>query len=146
MPASVTSATGAAGGDQVEHLGDACDLGVLVGDRHPHAGDAGVLQQPTGATGVLAADQRRGAQRLDRTRRQVAEVADRCGDEHQADAGTVAAAESLAELDHVADVQPPPAERAGLGLDAPSARSSTGMPSRWRLIRIVLSTTPSASR
>ena len=46
----------------VEELGDGRrggGLGVLVGDQQARAGDAGVLQQPAGAAGVLAHDRRR---------------------------------------------------------------------------------------
>ena len=51
--------------------------------RSAGAPDAGVLEQAAGPPGVLAADERRTGQRLDRPRRQVAEVADRRADEHE---------------------------------------------------------------
>ena len=67
--------------EYAEHLVDAVVFGVIVGHDQALGADAGVPQQRSGAAGVLAADERDGVEHLDRTRREVAEVADRRGDE-----------------------------------------------------------------
>ena len=66
-----------------EDLGHAGGLGVLVADRQADPADAGVLQQPARPAGVLAADQRRRGEGVASSHRQVAEVADRRGDQDE---------------------------------------------------------------
>jgi len=74
---------GLSGVQPAQHLLDLTVLGVLVHDQHPGAGDAEVVEKASGAAGVFARDHVAGAQQLDRSFRQVAQVADGGGDEHE---------------------------------------------------------------
>jgi hypothetical protein len=69
-------------GEQTQHFIRAGNLGVLVSDGEAHSTDPRVRQQFPAVPGVFAADECAGLQRLDRSRRQVAEVADRGAHEH----------------------------------------------------------------
>ena len=138
------------------------------------AGDAGALQQPAGAAGVLAGDGVRPGQRLDGPGRQVAEVADGGGDEHEGAGpperrsrrrrrgggapgpgresasprhrqGRDAQGRPL-HLELVAGPQRPALEGPGRGLDDRSGPASTGRSTRWRASVTVRRTTRSASQ
>ncbi len=108
-----------------------------------------MLEEQTGAAGVLTADELGVSQGLDGAWSEVAEVADRSRNQpegaHAPGFSAVRCCIVGADLDEIADTEPPAGERAASASMTERARV-TGIPTRWRCILMVLITTPSASR
>ena len=90
---------------------------------------------------VSSQQSRRVRQRRDGARRQVAEVADRGGDEHQRAGHSPASRTST-----TSPTRSPQRSNAPAWPRSPDRARHTGTPTRWRRIRTVLITTPSRRR
>ena len=136
MPASVTTATRSPAASRSSTPPMARCLGVVVDHDERASVHPGVLQQPPGAPGVLAADGVGVAERLDGARRQVAQVADRRADEHERHRVSPAARAGRRRAR---------SQRANEPASASSTAwaRSTGRVSRWRARRAIRSTTRS---
>ena len=150
--------------EHVEHLAEPGQLGVLVAHGQPGGADPGVLEQPAGPAGVLAADQPGPGERLDGPRREVAEVADRGGDEDEparrralvshrgAGRGARSSAGGVAAGCHRRCAARRRRRRAGPTARTPRPRprspttpGCTGHPTRCRPMRTILTTVSAAS-
>ena len=122
MPASVTYATRMpALIASTIHCAPRRSLWACTARRRPAAGMPACVSNARVPAGVFRGDEVGVAQRVDRARREVAEIADRGGNEHETGGCALAprltaSDPSPAQLEHVALAEPPALERARFGL------------------------------
>ena len=139
----------AAAGEHRHRVVDPGDLGVFVAHGEPVGAYAGVLEEETGTAGVLATDQPDVGEHVDRPRRQVAQVADRRGDEPERAHGGAPSrwsSESAGRSSTSSPTRRPHRPNAPPSASMTHVARHTGTPSRNRFMCMVFTTTPSSSR